>query len=183
MTARLAIVTGASRGIGSATARRVARDFTHVVLVARTPETLATTAAAVREAGAAALPIAADLRDTDAAGRVVGEALAWGGRIDALINIAGAVPQADLFDLTDAQWDDGLALKFHGARRLTLAAWHALRASGGSVVFTSGASADAPKPEFAAVGTINAAIVALAKAFSERGIRDGVQSMPCCQAR
>ena len=42
------------------------------------------------------------------------------GRIDALLNIAGAVPQIDLFEMTDAQWDDGMALKLNGARRLTL---------------------------------------------------------------
>ena len=46
------------------------------------------------------------------------EALAAFGRIDALLNIAGAVPQIDLFEMTDAQWEDGIALKLHGARRL-----------------------------------------------------------------
>ena len=56
------------------------------------------------------------------------------GRIDALLNIAGAVPQIDLFEMTDAQWDDGIALKLHGARRLTVEAWDALKASNGSVV-------------------------------------------------
>jgi 3-oxoacyl-[acyl-carrier protein] reductase len=50
-----------------------------------------------------------------------------------------------------------------------------LKASKGSVVFTSGNSAEDPKPAFAAVATINAAIVALAKAFAEQGITDGVQ--------
>ena len=42
------------------------------------------------------------------------------GRIDALLNIAGAVPQIDLFEMTDAQWGDGIALKLNGARRLTI---------------------------------------------------------------
>jgi NAD(P)-dependent dehydrogenase (short-subunit alcohol dehydrogenase family) len=85
------------------------------------------------------------------------------------------VPQVDLFEMTDEQWDGGMAVKFHGARRLTLRAWDALKASGGSVVFTSGNSAEAPKAAYAAVGAINAAIVALAKAFSDRGVVDGVQ--------
>src|SRR5262249_53884060 len=97
------------------------------------------------------------------------------GRIDALINIAGAVPQIDLFEMTDAQWDDGMALKLHGARRLTIKAWDALKASNGSVVLLSGSAAFDPKPGFAAVATINAAIIALAKAFAEQGIKDGVQ--------
>ena len=51
------------------------------------------------------------------------------GRIDALLNIAGAVPQMDLFEMNDAQWGDGISLKFHGARRLTIQAWDALKAS------------------------------------------------------
>jgi 3-oxoacyl-[acyl-carrier protein] reductase len=97
------------------------------------------------------------------------------GRIDALVNIAGAVPQIDLLEMTDAQWDDGMALKLHGARRVTVHAWEALKKSKGSVVFTSGNSALAPKSAFAAVAVTNAAIVALAKAFAERGIKDGVQ--------
>jgi len=97
------------------------------------------------------------------------------GRIDALLNIAGAVPQIDLFEMTDAQWEGGLALKLHGARRLTIAAWPALKAAKGAVVLMSGNSALFPKAPYAAVGTINAAIVALAKAFSDRGITDGVQ--------
>ena len=97
------------------------------------------------------------------------------GRIDALLNIAGAVPQIDVFEMTDAQWEGGLALKLHGARRLTIAAWPALKEAKGSVVLMSGNSALFPKAPYAAVGTINAAIVALAKAFSDRGIADGVQ--------
>ena len=92
-----------------------------------------------------------------------------------MLNIAGAVPQIDLFEMTDAQWEAGLALKLHGARRLTIAAWPALKAAKGAVVLMSGNSALFPKAPYAAVGTINAAIVALAKAFSDRGIADGVQ--------
>jgi 3-oxoacyl-[acyl-carrier protein] reductase len=97
------------------------------------------------------------------------------GRIDALLNIAGAVPQIDLFEMTDEQWRAGLELKFHGARRLTILAWEALKASKGSVVLISGSAALDPKPGFAAVATINAAIIALAKAFAEQGIKDGIQ--------
>jgi 3-oxoacyl-[acyl-carrier protein] reductase len=97
------------------------------------------------------------------------------GRINALLNIAGAVPQINLFEMTDEQWQDGLELKLHGARRLTVLAWDALRASKGSVVLISGSAALDPKPGFAAVATINAAIIALAKAFAEQGIKDGIQ--------
>jgi NAD(P)-dependent dehydrogenase (short-subunit alcohol dehydrogenase family) len=85
------------------------------------------------------------------------------------------VPQIDLFEMTDEQWRAGTELKLHGARRLTILAWEALKKSKGSVVFMSGSAALDPKPAFAAVAAINAAIIALAKAFAEQGIRDGVQ--------
>jgi 3-oxoacyl-[acyl-carrier protein] reductase len=175
MSKSVAIVTGASQGIGQATAIRLARDFPALVLVARNRVNLDQTAEAVRQAGAEALVIDADLAQPEVAQAVVDQALAAFGRIDALLNIAGAVPQVDVLEMTDAQWESGLALKLHGARRLTIAAWPALKAAKGSVVLMSGNSALFPKAPYAAVGTINAAIVALAKAFSDRGIADGVQ--------
>jgi 3-oxoacyl-[acyl-carrier protein] reductase len=171
----VAVVTGASQGIGFATALRLARDFGSLVLVARNRDKLEATARAVKEVGAEPLVIDLDLSDRSAAGNVVAQTLARFGRIDALLNIAGAVPQIDLFDMTDEQWEAGMALKLHGARRLTIEAWPALKAAKGAVVLMSGNSAVFPKAPYAAVGTINAAIVALAKAFSDRGITDGVQ--------
>jgi 3-oxoacyl-[acyl-carrier protein] reductase len=174
-TRSVAIVTGASQGIGRATALRLAQDFAVIVLVARNKESLENTATEVRAIGAEPLVYAADLREPQSAKTLVEEILKHFGRIDALLNIAGAVPQIDLFQMTDAQWDDGMALKLHGARRLTLHAWDALKASQGSVVLISGSAALDPKPGFAAVATINAAIIALAKAFAEQGIKDGVQ--------
>jgi len=175
MSKSVAIVTGASQGIGQATAIRLAHDFAALVLVARNRANLEQTAEAVKAAGAEALIIDIDLAQPEAARAVVDQTLAAFGRIDALLNIAGAVPQIDLFEMTDAQWESGLVLKLHGARRLTVSAWPGLKEAKGSVVLMSGNSALFPKAPYAAVGTINAAIVALAKAFSDRGITDGVQ--------
>jgi 3-oxoacyl-[acyl-carrier protein] reductase len=175
MSNSTAIVTGASQGIGRAAAVRLARDFGALVLVARNRDHLKETAQMVRAQGAEALVLDLDLSDKAAAKAVVEQGLSAFGRIDALLNIAGAVPQIDLFEMTDEQWNDGMALKLHGARRLTIEAWDALKQANGSVVFTSGNSAIFPKAPYAAVGTINAAIAALSKAFSDRGITDGVQ--------
>lgn len=174
-TESIAIVTGASQGIGRAAAVRLARDFSALVLVARDEDNLEKTAVEVRALGPEALVLALDLRQPQSSKAIVEGTLKRFGRIDALLNIAGAVPQIDLFQMTDAQWDDGMALKLSGARRLTLEAWDALKASSGSVVLMSGSAAFNPKPAYAAVATINAAINALAKAFAEQGIRDGVQ--------
>ena len=171
----VAIVTGGSQGIGRATAVRLARDFSAIVLAARSEEGLKETAREVEAAGAEQLVCAVDLRQPEAAEDLVDRSLSRFGRIDALLNIAGAVPQIDLFEMTDLEWDDGLALKLHAARRLTVHAWEALKASKGSVVLISGSAALDPKPGFAAVAAVNAAIIAVAKAFAEQGIRDGVQ--------
>lgn len=175
MSKSVAIVTGASSGIGKATALRLARDFGAVVVAARGGENLADVGKQIQAAGAEALVLEVDLMAAAAAETVVQSTLERFGRIDALLNIAGAVPGLDVFEMTDEQWNAGMELKFHGARRLTVHAWDALRASRGSVVFISGNAAVMPKAGAAAVGSINAAIEALAKAFSERGIEHGVQ--------
>jgi 3-oxoacyl-[acyl-carrier protein] reductase len=171
----VAIVTGASQGIGRSTSIRLARDFSAIVLAARNAEALKEVADAVKAAGAEHVVCDIDLSQPESASTVVKTTVDRFGRIDALLNIAGAVPQIDLFDMTDEQWRAGTELKLHGARRLTIHAWESLKKSKGSVVFMSGSAALDPKPAFAAVAAINAAITALAKAFAEQGIKDEIQ--------
>jgi 3-oxoacyl-[acyl-carrier protein] reductase len=175
MNKTVAVVTGASQGIGRATAIRLARDFSTVVLAARNQAALTEVAGQVESAGAEPLICDLDLSKAEMADTLVSTVLTRFGRMDALLNIAGAVPQIDLFEMTDEQWNAGTELKLHGARRLTIRAWDSLKASRGSVVFMSGNAALHPNPTFAAVATINAAIIALARAFAEQGIKDDVQ--------
>lgn len=171
----VAIVTGASSGIGRATALRLARDFGSLVLVARREDALCEVTQKAGAQGCACLELAIDLSIDGAPKRVIERALQRFGRIDALLNIAGAVPALDVFQMTDAQWNSGIELKFHAARRLAIHAWEALKAAQGSMVFMSGNAADVPKASSAAVAAINAAIEALAKAFADRGKDDGIQ--------
>lgn len=175
MNKSVAVVTGASQGIGRATAIRLAHDFSTVVLAARNRAALMDVAEEVEHAGAEFLVCGLDLSEARAADALVSAVLSRFGQIDALLNIAGAVPQIDLFEMTDEQWQAGADLKLHGARRLTIRAWDALKAAQGSVVFMSGNAALHPSAAFAAVATINAAIIALARAFAEQGIKDSVQ--------
>ena len=171
----VAVVTGATQGIGRATALRLAKDFSALVLAGRNAKALKEVAAEVKSSGTEPLTFGLDLSTKESAETLIKGTLDRFGRIDALLNIAGAVPQIDLFEMTDEQWRAGLELKLHGARRLTILAWEALKAAKGSVVLISGSAALDPKPGFAAVATINAAIIALAKAFAEQGIKDGIQ--------
>src|ERR1700722_5481604 len=107
MNNTVAIITGASQGIGRATALRLAKDFSCLVLAARNGDALKEVAKAVDQAGVQALPLTLDLREPAADKALGDEHLNRFGRIDALVNVAGAVPQIDLFEMTDAQWDDG----------------------------------------------------------------------------
>src|ERR1700733_4539994 len=101
MKTSVAIVTGASQGIGRATALRLAKDFSGLVLAARNGEALNQVAAMVKKEGAEPLPLPLDLREPAAAKSLVDQTLKQFGRIDALVNISGAVPQVDLLEMTD----------------------------------------------------------------------------------
>jgi len=202
--ARVAIVTGASRGIGRAIATQLAGDGLAVVLVARSRAPLEELAASLmvdrcadrgmqqadepqadgsrvstRCSGAAGRsPCAvldADLRERDAAQRVVDAALQRFGRIDVLVNNAGATPRGDFLGFSDADWDDGFALKFFGAMRLCRAAWPALVESRGCIVNIAGIGGRTGNAEFAIGGSVNAALLNLTKALADRGVRDGVR--------
>jgi NAD(P)-dependent dehydrogenase (short-subunit alcohol dehydrogenase family) len=135
-TKSVAIITGASQGIGYATAIQLARDFSAIVLAARNADALREVANTVKTAGAEPLVCDLDLSKVESAETLVKTTLDRFGRINALLNIAGAVPQIDLFEMTDEQWRAGMELKLHGARRVTILAWNALKQSKGSVVFS-----------------------------------------------
>ena len=174
MPGSVANETGSSSGIGRATAIRLSRDFSAVVLAARNAVGLAEVAEQVRANGAEPLVVAPDLMSPAAPETLVSRTMARFRRIDALLNIAGSYRGWTCF-MKDEQWNAGMELKLHGARRLTLRAWGALKATRGAVVLMAGNAAEVPTASAAAVGVINAAIVALAKAFADRGLEDGIQ--------
>jgi 3-oxoacyl-[acyl-carrier protein] reductase len=97
------------------------------------------------------------------------------GRIDIVVNNAGATKRGEFEALTDDDWSDGFALKFFGAMRLTRAAWPYLKQSRGAVLFISGVGGRTPGAQFAIGGSVNAALLSLTKALAETGLRDGVR--------
>jgi NAD(P)-dependent dehydrogenase (short-subunit alcohol dehydrogenase family) len=169
---RVAIVTGASRGIGAAIARQLAADGMSVVAVARSGEALD---ALVAELPTDALALACDLRDRDIAAQVIDTTLERFGRVDALVNNAGATPRGDFLGFGDADWDDGFALKFFGAVRLCRAAWPHLVETRGGIVNIGGIGGRTGSAEFTIGGSVNAALLNLTKALADRGVRDGVR--------
>jgi 3-oxoacyl-[acyl-carrier protein] reductase len=171
LAGRAAIVSGASRGIGLGIAERLAADGMRVLLCARSASALE--AAAARLPGAVAF--AADLRRPEAAEQAVATAVARFGQIDLLVNSAGATQRGDFLALDDAAWEDGFALKLHGAVRLTRAAWPHLKAVGGSVVMIAGIGGKQASADFTIGGGVNAALMNLTKALADRGVAESVR--------
>ncbi len=172
---KVAIVTGASRGIGRAIAARLAHEGAGTVLCARDDAALADAVAEIKEAGGTAASLALDLRSPETPSQLAAFAVKTFGRIDIVVNNAGATKRALFADLTDADWADGFALKFFGAVRLTRATWPQLKATSGSIVNISGSGGRTPGAEFAIGGSVNAAMQSFSKAMADQGIVDGVQ--------
>jgi 3-oxoacyl-[acyl-carrier protein] reductase len=118
LTGRVALVTGASRGIGAAIAAGLAAEGCRVAICARGEEALRETAGRIGAGGAEILPLVADLTATGEAERVVGEALARFGRLDILVNNLGGGRAGD----TDDAWDFTLDVNLGVAVRATRAA-------------------------------------------------------------
>jgi 3-oxoacyl-[acyl-carrier protein] reductase len=175
LAGKSAIVTGASRGIGRAIALHLACQGASLVLTARDTALLDSAAREIATAGGQAICIAADLREPEAAAAVVNAAIEAYGGIDVLINNAGATKRGEFEDLTEHDWQDGFALKFFGAVRLTRAAWPHLRERSGSVVYVAGSGGRTPGAQFAIGGSVNAALLSFTKSLAETGLRDGVQ--------
>ena len=175
LAGRIIIVTGASRGIGRAIALRVARDGAKVVLAARDSAMLTQVAGRISADGGEATTFAADLRKPEAPAGVVNAALAAYGGIDSVVNNAGATKHGDFFELSEADWSDGFALKFFCSVRLTRAAWPHLKQKRGSVLNIIGTGGRTPGAGFTIGGSVNGACLSFTKALSEIGIRDGVQ--------
>lgn len=172
---KTALVTGASRGIGRAIARRLAGAGADVALVARSAGELGEAARMIAaETGVRAVAVPADLTAEAgclAAARQVAEEL---GDIDILVNCAGDTRAGAFPDQPDADWTAGFALKFFGAVRLTRAVWAPLKRRRGTVVNIGGAAAYTPSPGFMIGGAVNAALAHFTKALSRQGLVDDV---------
>jgi 3-oxoacyl-[acyl-carrier protein] reductase len=138
---RVAVVTGGGSGIGRATALRLAAEGAAVFVAGRREAALDETVAAVAGEGGRAGRLAADLREPDAAARVVEAAAGWGGRLDAAVACAGTFPSAPFAELPDGEWDEALAVNLTAPMRLARAATPHLAERSGAVVFVSSINA------------------------------------------
>jgi NAD(P)-dependent dehydrogenase (short-subunit alcohol dehydrogenase family) len=167
---KVAIITGASRGIGNAIAQTLSAEGMKLTLVARSQ--LEEFAASLPTD---CLPLSLDMRHPDSAAQALNATIKKFGTLDLLVNNAGATKRGDFLTLTDEEWADGYSLKLFGAMRLSRAAWPHLIKSNGSIINIIGVGGRTGSAEFAIGGSVNAALMNLTKVLADRGVKDGVR--------
>ena len=130
LTGTVALVTGASSGIGAATARQLAEHSASVALVARRKDRLETLAADIEQAGGQALAVGADITDRTQAEAAVHETVERFGRLDTLVNNAGLMLLGPVVGADAQEWDRMIAINIQGLLHTTRAALpHLLQAA------------------------------------------------------
>jgi 3-oxoacyl-[acyl-carrier protein] reductase len=175
LTGKIAIVTGASRGIGEAISTVLASRGATLALVARASADLDAVAARLSAAGAHAFAFPCDLRQEYEVTRLVDAIVARHGHIDILVNNAGATPHGNLLERDDAEWHDAYEAKIHNFVRMCRACWPHLKARQGQVLNICGVLAQTPNPQALIGSTLAAAVVSLTKALAEFGRPDGIR--------
>ena len=132
---KVAVVTGAARGIGKAIAERLARDGADVVICDLQAEWLAETAGAIQALGRKALPLAVDVGDGESVTACIAETIRAFGRVDIMVNNAGITKDTLVVRMSESDWDDVLRVNLKGTFLFTRAvAKHMMKQRGGAIV-------------------------------------------------
>jgi NAD(P)-dependent dehydrogenase (short-subunit alcohol dehydrogenase family) len=171
---RSALITGGSRGIGLAAARRLASEgVSRLHLVARDAVALESAAQTIaHESGANVVTHALDLQAPGACDTLAAQVL----DLDILVNNAGSIPRGTLLDVDEATWRAGWDGKVFGYINLTRAVYRNMRERGrGVIVNVVGVAGESPNAEYIAAGSGNAALIYFTEALGSTSLADGIR--------
>ena len=173
LTGKMALITGASKGIGRATAEILAGEGCNLILVARTAADLdAAKNAIIRKANVRVDTVAADLSDSANVSRLAQD---FPG-IDILVNNAGAIPGGTLLDVPEAKWRAAWDLKVFGYVNMCRAFYALMKArKAGVIINVVGNAAQTHDPEYICGVAGNAALTALTQSLGSVSPRDGIR--------
>ena len=175
LTGRLALVTGASRGIGAAIARRLAGQGADVVVTARGTEAIEALAKELREQGVRALAVPADMTDRAALQALMDRVAAEFGRLDILVNNAGVLPAGNRAERVGwADWDATMGLNLEAPFFLACRAKE-LMAEGGVIVNNASTAAYFPSRGLAVYNISKAALIMMTRSLALEWAREGVR--------
>jgi NAD(P)-dependent dehydrogenase (short-subunit alcohol dehydrogenase family) len=176
MPNRTCIITGASRGIGLATALRLARGGWNIVAAARNAAALEQAAAQILATGAACEPVIGDVSEAPAAAHLIEAAVARFGRIDLLVNNASYAVLKSLENTAVAEFDRIVAVNINAVFHTVRAAWPIMRAQRGGVIvnISSMASID-PFTGLSVYGGCKAWVNTFTRAIAAEGKPHGIR--------
>ncbi len=173
---KVAIVSAASQGLGLATARRLAKEGTRVVMCARNKEILDKAAQEITtDTNGEVLAVGADISRSDDINRVVDTAVAKFGTVHILVNNTGGPPVADIENLTDAAWSDGFELVLMSMIRFTRRVLPYMRKQKwGRVVTITSIAAKQPIDDLVISSTLRPGIHALSKMLTNKYAHENI---------
>jgi 3-oxoacyl-[acyl-carrier protein] reductase len=181
LSGRSCVVTGASRGIGLATARRLCAEGAAVLLVARSQRALGNAAESCRAAGGKADVLVCDVTENDAGERMLARARETVGDPDVLVNNAGTARWRDLDDVPDEDWQAAWDVNVMASLRAMQALVPGMRARGwGRVVNVSSTAGKRPSRFMPEYSVAKAAQLSLSRLWADRCAAEGVLVNAVC---
>ncbi|HUU82652.1 MAG TPA: SDR family oxidoreductase [Phycisphaerae bacterium] len=172
----MVIVTGGGRGIGQAVCRRFARERWNVVAIARSGEQLDQTAEQVESDGGRCTTRVADVTSVEQVQAVVDSTEKHFGRIDVLVNNAGAAVRAEVKDVTAVEFETLLRVNVAGVFYACKAVWGVMEGQGGgTIVNLSSMAAIDPFPGLATYGAAKAWVNAFTRGLADEGRAAGIR--------